>query len=658
MALGGVDPSIVRELSGVYKPFVKAFKELVSNAFDADADNVVVDMTDDFSSVSITDDGEGMTPYEFRNDFTRIGGGSRRWSGQRTRKGRPRIGSKGIGFLAMARYCSALVVQSHSKTPYKRTIPLERTPIKLDLEDVVGLGLPAPLLEGRITCSLASRGIRSGKRTGIKGGVRLRAGKIHIDRQSRPVELEITVDCAGISFEACLDFDRLLMLADQADLEKLAEFAVISISEIDPIRPPGTRITAQNLKSFVRRELRAERRKGYVRNVSSRTGLEKFVWNLSRCTPVPYATMEAAGENAVAECIEAGQGGSLLSRLLVKHGLEEYVVTRPVYPFTAGSLPLHADLLKPVTFEQDGLKAKGFVAGYEGAIFPAEYRGIAIRVRGVAIGDPTFVGADKVLTGAQKAALSQITGEINILSGLDAVEDINPGRESFYDESEQYKMLARYLVGDGEQIGGIIGQTIAAILRRSQVNSAVKDLTGRASTRRRTLDDISAAITYMISSGEPCGDIIREALKTEQKSANGLSLVADMEIGLPPRIGGLLAVPRSELAEAVVLDYQMEQVIVDVSRREWDWTLLLFNDRFRVINKKGKSHQPIGEIDFQNRSILLNWSHPVRNYMDEASFLRMALAWVVAKEVTPGNGDIMMDVALKLLSYRSGEDNG
>ena len=26
--LGGIDPSILRELSGVYKPFVKALKEL------------------------------------------------------------------------------------------------------------------------------------------------------------------------------------------------------------------------------------------------------------------------------------------------------------------------------------------------------------------------------------------------------------------------------------------------------------------------------------------------------------------------------------------------------------------------------------------------------------------------------------------------------
>src|SRR4051812_4373120 len=54
MRLGGIDPSILRELSGVYKPFVKAFKELVSNAFDADAEVVCVHFADDFSSVTVT----------------------------------------------------------------------------------------------------------------------------------------------------------------------------------------------------------------------------------------------------------------------------------------------------------------------------------------------------------------------------------------------------------------------------------------------------------------------------------------------------------------------------------------------------------------------------------------------------------------------------
>ena len=73
--LGGIDPSILRELSGVYKPFVKALKELVSNAFDADADHVHIAIADDFASTTVPDDGEGMTPFEFRK--MRVNGHSR-----------------------------------------------------------------------------------------------------------------------------------------------------------------------------------------------------------------------------------------------------------------------------------------------------------------------------------------------------------------------------------------------------------------------------------------------------------------------------------------------------------------------------------------------------------------------------------------------------
>src|SRR5947209_15131420 len=116
MRIGGIEPSILRELSGVYKPFVKAFKELVSNAYDADAETVRVVFAEDFSSATVSDDGQGMTPFEFRNDFARIGGGSRRWAGDRTRKGRLRIGSKGIGFLALARYCDCLRVESCARS--------------------------------------------------------------------------------------------------------------------------------------------------------------------------------------------------------------------------------------------------------------------------------------------------------------------------------------------------------------------------------------------------------------------------------------------------------------------------------------------------------------------------------------------------------------
>src|SRR5436190_20565683 len=154
MRLGGIDPSILRELSGVYKPFVKAFKELISNAFDADADEVRVVFADDFSSVRVTDDGHGMTAFEFRNDFTRIGGGSRRWAGDKTRKGRFRIGSKGIGFLALARYCDRLKIESGADRTFEFQMTIRETPGSIALSSLVPDPIPQDILQKRISIEL------------------------------------------------------------------------------------------------------------------------------------------------------------------------------------------------------------------------------------------------------------------------------------------------------------------------------------------------------------------------------------------------------------------------------------------------------------------------------------------------------------------------
>src|SRR5260370_15749289 len=145
MRLGGIGPSILRELSGVYKPFVKAFKELSSNGCDAEADSVRVVFAADFSNVIVADDGSGMTPFEFRNDFARIGGGSRRWGRDRTRKGRLRIGSKGIGFLALARYCDRLKVESGADRTFESQVELQATPATFDVLPTLGVPISLAL---------------------------------------------------------------------------------------------------------------------------------------------------------------------------------------------------------------------------------------------------------------------------------------------------------------------------------------------------------------------------------------------------------------------------------------------------------------------------------------------------------------------------------
>jgi hypothetical protein len=634
---------------------VKAFKELVSNAYDADADKVRVVFADDFSSVTIADDGQGMTPFEFRNDFARIGGGSRRWAGERTRKGRLRIGSKGIGFLALARYCDRLKVESAADRVLNTQAEITETPATFDVVSFLGVPIPQDLLQGRLRCQV---------RRNRKQANRLKEGRdyqwnrkgtrLSVNQDVGPVTVIVCFDCKGLAFRAYLDFDELLRLADNADLEKLDNFASIDVFE-EASPKIGTVITAEHLKAFVRRELRVDRRKGFVRNISSRSGLDQFLWFLSRCTPVPYTTPAENPNPAIAKLLELPTQAPL-SHLEVNHGKSSTKLDRLIYPLEASSPVVPQDMLVKVGINESGLKAAGFLAGYETIIFPAEYRGISVRVRGVSIGDPGFLGAESLLTGASKAALSQVTGEVVVLSGLDAVDTLNPGRESFYEESEHYKILRRHLVGEGERVGGYLGRVIAAVIRRSQVRSGLADVLGRASLRRRALDDMSAAVTYLIARGDKTAELLRKLLKSKQSQLNGLASAKPMELGCPPRIGGLAVVSSDNLPEAAEIDYCAEQIRLDTSRLEWNWSLLLFDREFEVIHKKGNPDQSIGEMDRKNRRILINWGHPVKLQMDERSFLRTALAWVLAKEAAGKDSEHMMDLALRLLAFNTYTD--
>jgi hypothetical protein len=313
-------------------------------------------------------------------------------------------------------------------------------------------------------------------------------------------------------------------------------------------------------------------------------------------------------------------------------------------------------MLVKVNIEEGGLKATGFIAGFENIIFPAEYRGLSIRVRGVSIGDPGFLGADNLLTGVSRAALSQITGEIVVLSGLDAVDTLNPGRESFYEESEQYKILRKHILGEGEKIRGYLWQAIEAVIRRSAVRSGLADVIGRAALRRRALDDVSAGVADLIGKGDKTADLLRKLVRSKHSHVNGLASAKPLDIPLPARIGTLAVVQSKDLSEATEIDYRKEEIRVDMNRQEWRWSLVMFDRQFQVILKKGEPDQPIAEADLKEAKIYVNWGHPVKLQMDERGFLRTALAWVIAREAAGKEPDHMMDLALRLLSFTTQSD--
>src|SRR4030042_2977765 len=105
---------------GLYRSTATAFKELVSNAYDADATMVRIDTNfPTFDFISCVDDGEGMSLEAFLQYFAENGIGScskRMGLRDRTQKfNRPIIGRLGIGMLAIGQLSHSFEIESHYK---------------------------------------------------------------------------------------------------------------------------------------------------------------------------------------------------------------------------------------------------------------------------------------------------------------------------------------------------------------------------------------------------------------------------------------------------------------------------------------------------------------------------------------------------------------
>jgi len=110
------DPNTIEHLGvSLYSKLPSVLSELISNSWDADADNVEIDFIENGDNKEITykDDGEGMT-FDELNDKYLVIGRNRREDTQRQKsaKGRPVIGKKGLGKLSVFGICDEIEVTS------------------------------------------------------------------------------------------------------------------------------------------------------------------------------------------------------------------------------------------------------------------------------------------------------------------------------------------------------------------------------------------------------------------------------------------------------------------------------------------------------------------------------------------------------------------
>lgn len=85
----------------LYRNVITVLGEAISNSWDADAKNVYITIDRENNYMSIQDDGLGMTDDDFQEKFLKIGYSKRKKGDYTSPSGRPFIGRKGIGKLAL-----------------------------------------------------------------------------------------------------------------------------------------------------------------------------------------------------------------------------------------------------------------------------------------------------------------------------------------------------------------------------------------------------------------------------------------------------------------------------------------------------------------------------------------------------------------------------
>lgn len=142
-----VNSRLARLLSQEYPSTEKALKELVDNAWDADAENVWISlpapMTD--TPIVIADDGSGMTRAELESHYLAIAKDRREHRGERT-AGKQRLvkGRKGIGKFAGLMAAAEMTLETRTRGTLSRftlrmtdlagVVDIEHLPIQIETE--------------------------------------------------------------------------------------------------------------------------------------------------------------------------------------------------------------------------------------------------------------------------------------------------------------------------------------------------------------------------------------------------------------------------------------------------------------------------------------------------------------------------------------------
>lgn len=142
-----INPKLVTILGESYTSLEKAFKELVDNAWDADAENVWISIPNSFNNdpIIIKDDGSGMTDEEIKEEYLFVASSRLSRKGKYTMtKNRLVKGRKGVGKFAGLMISEGMSLETKSNGIYTK-VAISKQEILINTDDLESISLPVQI---------------------------------------------------------------------------------------------------------------------------------------------------------------------------------------------------------------------------------------------------------------------------------------------------------------------------------------------------------------------------------------------------------------------------------------------------------------------------------------------------------------------------------
>lgn len=497
---------IARVTDGIYREPWAAFRELIANAYDADASYVIIETGQpDFRHMTVSDDGAGMTPKTLAYVLNNIGGSSKRTAlgeefntvqkddPHRSPQGRPLIGKIGIGLFAVAQLTKHFqIITKSAGEPYRLTAT-----VTLNTHD---------------------------EATMLADDSDYVAGNVKILSYSVP-ENEI-----GAHGTQVVLYDMHPEVRRTLQSERLWDTSSVNTDDGEAVRTPPVFHIGYCSGNFDRAprlpwkqaDKPADKFSSFFEAVGEATGksaksanLDRFdeylqlIWKLSLSLPIRYIDthpFDLDGSSGIAflgfpdgtgqaeplplapsESVRARlglSGDDYASHLPFSVTLDGVELSRPIHlprslrKATTIDTPFMIAARQHNPFPETDLQRAGGHLKFESYLYwnsqivPKETAGVLIRVRGASgtLFDPTFLNYQI----SEQNRLRQITAEIFVHEGLDGA--INIDRESFNYSHPHFLYIQRWL-----------HRALRLLVNRLKAASATKRTLAKAEQRNQAL---------------------------------------------------------------------------------------------------------------------------------------------------------------------------